>query len=278
MRIAYLTGEYPRATDTFIQREVATLRTLGMDIHTFSVRPTGSEHWVGSEQQAERDRTVYLLPPHPLRLLVAHAALLFKTPLRYGKALKLAWQGRSPGLKALLYQGFYFLEAGLLAHFLQARDLEHLHNHLADSSCTVAMLAATLAGIPFSFTVHGPYIFFEPYRWQLGLKVQQAAFVSCISHYCRSQVMLFCPLEQWSKLHIVHCGVDLKRFALVSHQPQSKRLLYTGRLSAAKGLPVLLQALERLIRFHPDLCLTVVGDGTDRPMLENLVATLGLTS
>ena len=26
MRIAYLTGEYPRATDTFIQREVAALR------------------------------------------------------------------------------------------------------------------------------------------------------------------------------------------------------------------------------------------------------------
>src|SRR5690606_11508129 len=28
MRIAYLTGEYPRATDTFVQREVAALREL----------------------------------------------------------------------------------------------------------------------------------------------------------------------------------------------------------------------------------------------------------
>lgn len=29
MRIAYFTGTYPRATDTFIQREVMGLRELG---------------------------------------------------------------------------------------------------------------------------------------------------------------------------------------------------------------------------------------------------------
>ena len=47
MRIAYLTGEYPRATDTFIQREVAALRENGVDVYTFSVRRTGDEHIVG---------------------------------------------------------------------------------------------------------------------------------------------------------------------------------------------------------------------------------------
>ena len=50
MKIAYLTGEYPRATDTFIQREVAALRKQGVQIKTFSVRPTGEEHMVGEEQ------------------------------------------------------------------------------------------------------------------------------------------------------------------------------------------------------------------------------------
>ena len=32
LRIAYLTGEYPRATDTFIQREVAALRAHGIEV------------------------------------------------------------------------------------------------------------------------------------------------------------------------------------------------------------------------------------------------------
>jgi colanic acid/amylovoran biosynthesis glycosyltransferase len=277
MRIAYLTGEYPRATDTFIQREVAGLRNLGVEVHTFSVRPTGTEHIVGPEQQAERDRTTTLLPPHLPHLLRAHISLLLRSPRRYVRGLKLAWAGRSPGLKALLYQLFYFIEAGTLAHAIKQRQIQHLHNHLADSSCTVAMLAATLAGIRFSFTIHGPAIFFEPYRWRLDLKVQQALFVSCISYYCRSQLMLFCPSEQWSKLHIIHCGVDLQRFTPVVHQPGRKRLLYTGRLSTAKGLPILFQALVQVVQQHPDLVLTIVGDGGDRQALETLATDLKLT-
>jgi colanic acid/amylovoran biosynthesis glycosyltransferase len=277
MRIAYLTGEYPRATDTFIQREVAGLRTLGVEVHTFSVRPTGAEHIVGPEQRAERDRTTTLLPPHLPQLLQAHFSLLFRSPRRYAQGLRLAWMGRSPGLKALLFQLFYFIEAGPLAHALKQRQIQHLHNHLADSSCTVAMLAATLAGIRFSFTIHGPAIFFEPYRWRLDLKVRQALFVSCISYYCRSQLMLFCPSDQWPKLHIVHCGVDLQRFTPVVHQPGQKRLLYTGRLSAAKGLPILFQALVQVVQQHPDLVLTIVGDGGDRQALETLAIDLKLT-
>ena len=277
MRIAYLTGEYPRATDTFIQREVAGLRSLGVEVHTFSVRPTGAEHIVGPEQQAERDRTTNLLPPHLPHLLQSHVSLLFRAPLRYAQGLRLAWMGRSPGFKALLYQLIYFIEAGTLAHALQQRQIQHLHNHLADSSCTVAMLAATLAGIRFSFTIHGPAIFFEPYRWRLDLKVRQALFVSCISYYCRSQLMLFCPSDQWIKLHIVHCAVDLQRFKPVIHQPNGKRLLYTGRLSAAKGLPILFQALTQVVLQHPDLVLTLVGDGPDRQALETLATNLKLT-
>ncbi len=277
MRIAYLTGEYPRATDTFIQREVAGLRNLGVEVHTFSVRPTGIEHIVGPEQQAERDRTTTLLPPHLPHLLNAHASLLVQSPRRYMQALKLAWQGRSPGLKALFYQLFYFLEAGTLARALQQRQIQHLHNHLADSSCTVAMLATTLAGIRFSFTIHGPAIFFEPYRWRLDLKVQQALFVSCISYYCRSQLMLFSPPDHWPKLHIVHCGVDLQRFVPVTHQSHCKRLLYTGRLAAAKGLPILFQALQQLVPHHSDLMLTLVGDGPDHVALETLAVALNLT-
>ncbi|MEL6119129.1 MAG: colanic acid biosynthesis glycosyltransferase WcaL, partial [Pseudomonadota bacterium] len=51
--IAYLTGQYPRATDTFIQREVSALRALGHEVVTASVRATEAAHHVGPEQKAE---------------------------------------------------------------------------------------------------------------------------------------------------------------------------------------------------------------------------------
>src|SRR5947208_16153501 len=63
LRLAYMTGQYPRATDTFIQREVATLRELGYHVQTFSVRKPPETENVGSETAAERSSTVYLLPP-----------------------------------------------------------------------------------------------------------------------------------------------------------------------------------------------------------------------
>lgn len=276
MRIAYLTGEYPRATDTFIQREVATLQKQGVEVHTFSVRRTGDEHMVGIEQKQERDRTFYILPPHPLNLLWAHLLLLLNSPSRYFRAMQLAWSTRQPGLQGGIYQLFYFLEAGILAQQILQRKITHLHNHFPDSSGTVAMLAAELGGFTFSFTMHGPYIFFEPHRWRLDEKIKRALFVACISYYCRSQGMIFVPTQVWHRMHIIHCGIDPTLFTPVTHQESSKRLLYIGRLAAAKGLPILLESLVSLKRSHPEIILTVVGDGSDRGELEQMATKLGL--
>ena len=70
MKIAYLTGEDPRATDTFIQREVAGLRAEGIEVLTCSIRRTGDQHLVGEEQKAEAARTFHVLPAvaNPLRM------------------------------------------------------------------------------------------------------------------------------------------------------------------------------------------------------------------
>jgi len=276
MRIAYLTGEHPRATDTFIQREVAGLRALGVDVQTFSVRRPGIEQLVGEEQKAEFDRTTYLLPPNLLQLIGSHLKLLRNG--RYWRSLKLAWKTRQPGLRGLLYQLFYFLEAGILARQLQIRQIQHLHNHLATSSGTVAMLAAELGNFTFSFTLHGPYIFFEPYQWHLSEKIDRALFICCISHYCRSQGMVFASIEAWNRMHIIHCGIDPALFKPVSHQSTGNRLLYVGRLAAVKGLPILLESLAKLVSSYPDLELTVVGDGSDRELLEALTDSLNLRS
>ncbi|MEO1762519.1 MAG: glycosyltransferase family 4 protein [Cyanobacteria bacterium J06629_18] len=277
MQIAYLTGEYPRATDTFIQREVAALRQQGVEVHTFSVRPTGEEHMVGKEQKQERNQTFYILPPKPLKIIASHLGLFLTSPARYLKTLKLAWSTRLHGLRGDLYQLFYFLEAGILAWEIKQRGIPHLHNHFGDSSCSVAMLAAELGGFSYSFTLHGPYIFFQPYHWRLDEKIGRALFVSCISHYCRSQGMIFAPIDKWDSMHIVHCGIDPELFKPVSHNGQGKRLLYVGRLAAAKGLPILLQSLTDLKQKHPDVILTVVGDGSDRTLLEQMTVDLGLS-
>lgn len=55
-------------------------------------------------------------------------------------------------------------------------------------------------------------------------------------------------------------------------------LLCVGRLEPGKGVQYLLQALRQVRVVHTDLTLTVVGDGSFRPELERLAASLDLTA
>ncbi|MBV1862923.1 MAG: glycosyltransferase family 4 protein [Rhodobacteraceae bacterium] len=277
--IAYLTGEYPRATDTFIQREVMALRGLGVDVNTCSIRKTGPEHLVGEEQRDEARKTFYVLKAakSPVRFVGAHLRALASSPKRYFRGLSLAWRSSAPGIKARLYQFFYFAEAVVLAEHLKKQEVIHLHNHIATASCSVAMLASEVSGIPYSFTLHGPDIFFEPHRWRLDLKIEKAAFVACISDFCRSQAMAFSPVSHWPKLHIVHCAVEPERYEIARDQGQNTpHLTFVGRLASVKGLPILFEALPQILTDFPDLKVTLVGDGPERVQLEQDAKAMGL--
>ncbi len=169
-KIAYLTGEYPRASDTFIQREVAALRDLGHEVQTCSIRRTGVEHLVGPEQRSEQSQTFHVLEAVKSTLFLRALGQNLRQPARFLSALKLAWSTAPKGIKGRLYQMIYLAEAMVLATKLQDAGVTHLHNHIAKASCTVAMLASHLSGIPYSFTIHGPDIFFEPHHWRIDVK------------------------------------------------------------------------------------------------------------
>lgn len=277
LRLAYLTGLYPAASHTFIQREIAALRALGVQITIASVRAPGEDQIIGPEEEAARAETFYLLAAacNPLRLLGAHGRLLWRSPGRWFKALALALRTARPGFKGFIWQCFYFLEAGVLARHLQVSGITRLHNHFADSSATVSMLTSALTDIPYSFTLHGPTEFFAPESWHLGEKVARAKQVICISHFARSQVMLFSDPAHWHKLRIVHCGVSPARYAVGPAGEGPCRMLFVGRLDPVKGLRVLLEGFETARMQVSELRLTVIGDGEDRAWVEEQAARIG---
>ena len=265
--IAYLTGEYPRATDTFIQREVAALRRQGRDIRTFSIRRTGPDHIVGPEQRAEQAATFHVLAAtaSPHRFLAACFGAL-RRPARCLRALSLAWRTAPRGVRGRLYNLVYLAEAVTLAHAMRAAGIVHLHNHIAMASGTVAMLASALSGVPYSLTLHGPDIFFAPHHWRLDEKIARAAFVACISDFCRSQAMLFSKPADWDRLHIIHCGIDPSRYD--GPPGGDGPVVFVGRLAAVKGVPLLLEAMDRVCAARPAARLVLAGDGPERAAIE----------
>lgn len=212
MRLAYFTNTYPRATDTFIRIEVNGLRKRGFEVFTYSVRKAGSEHDVDKEVVCEKRNTKYLLPFNFFSLFWLNVKLLFSAPVRYLNTINLAMNTSRPGIKGHLFQIIYFFEAVLLSKLLVDDKIAHLHNHLGDNSGTVTLLAAKLANIPFSISIHGPHIFFDGLHWALDKKTEYSKFISCIGYYCRSQMMLYSDKKYWSKFQIIRCGIDLNKF------------------------------------------------------------------
>jgi colanic acid/amylovoran biosynthesis glycosyltransferase len=278
MRIAYYTTCYPRATDTFIQREVLGLRQRGIDVRTFAVRRSGADHDISSEVVDEKRNTFYALPIGPLKVIAANLSTLMRAPRRYVAALALALSTRRPGLPGLALQLAYFQEAVVLAREMRRQGITHVHNHGGDNSGTVTLLVSALLGIGFSITIHGPYIFFDPTHWALREKVRKARFIACISHYALSQMMLFSDKSDWFRLRIIHCGVDITRFRYQDIRPQVRKLLYTGRLEVEKGLPVLFESVRLLLAQGYEFELTLVGNGCDRQALEQLGRDLGISA
>jgi colanic acid/amylovoran biosynthesis glycosyltransferase len=276
MKIAYLTSFYARASDTFIRNEVVELRARGHTVHTFSIRRASDPH-LSQEVLAEQATTDYILSHGAGVLLVAILQQTLGHPVATIKACKLAWKTRSPGTTSTLRQLAYLTEAAYLAGRLRRLGVQLLHNHIAENSATVAMLASEMSGVPFSMTVHGPGIFYHPLNWALPEKIRRSAFTACISHFCRSQCMLFTSPEDWSKLRIVRCAVG-RGFETRSLTPipAAPRLVCVGRLYAEKGLLVLVEAVAQYVQRGGQCEVVLIGDGPLRASIERMIADRGL--
>lgn len=276
MKIAYLTSQYARASDTFIRREVQGLREMGHEVHTFSARRAPGQD-VSEEVRREQANTMYLTEQPVLEMAKSTLRRIRKKPARFVEASRSAFGLGRAGLKNRLWQVAYLLEASHLAEEMESRGVEHLHNHLAQASATVALLASELSGIPYSMTVHGPHIFFEPREQALGPKVSRSAFTACITEFCKSQVKIFTPYTSWDKIEIIHCGLD-QTFLGKPPTPVSdtNKVVTVGRLCEEKGQMELIDVVAQLKADGIDMELIVVGDGPLKAPMEALADKLGV--
>lgn len=276
-RVAYLVSEYPKISHTFIQREIHSVEKAGKDVIRFSIRTPNSDDLSGSVEKQEHQKTTYILSKckNPLSLAKGHLSLLFTSPGRYLRALGTAVRHRPPGLKGFIYSLIYFTEAGILASEMRRSNADHLHTHFANSGCTVAMIASQMSGTPFSFTMHGPTDFFAVDHFSIPEKIARASFVACISHFCRSQMMLFSDQADWEKLKIVRCGIEPEKY-VNSEKKSGNTILFVGRMAGVKGVPLLLNAVKELSKTNDAIVLQLVGDGPERKALEAKSTEMGI--
>jgi glycosyltransferase involved in cell wall biosynthesis len=190
-----------------------------------------------------------------------------------------AWKTSAPGVRAHAFQLIYLVQACFLARRLGQLGVVHLHNHIAMNSATVAMLASSLSGVPWSMTVHGPHDFIEPYRWALPQKIASAGFSVFIAEFGRSQAMMLVESALWPRMHVVRCGLDESFLQFPRTRiTNDAGLVFVGRLAPEKGVLLLLEAVARLV--PEGICprLVLIGDGPSRPEVEAYIARQNLNS
>jgi glycosyltransferase involved in cell wall biosynthesis len=276
--IAYLTSYYARAGDTFIRGEVEQLRRLGHVVHTFSIRDPGPEEVISDEIRRERAATIDLVEAGAVRLALAGLRRAIAAPRRSLEAVRVAIRTVPMGIPGRWTRRIsYVLEAAYLADWLEARGVGHLHNHIAESSAVVAMLASIYTDIPYSLTIHGPSEFDRPGLLALDEKIGRSAFAVAISEFTRSQLYRWCAREHWPKIRVIRCGLDESFLSRgVAPIPARPRLVSVGRLAEPKGHLLLIEAAARLRERGPEFELVLVGDGPLRGEIEGMIDRLDL--
>ncbi len=275
MKIAYLSSQYPAPSHTFIRREVEALRRRGLDIDTFSIRPPKAHEVISAADQQSLATTWYVLPTSPLHILRNNLVLFLRRPVTYLRTLAQTLTHRLPGLKGLLWSGFYFLEAMLLAEQFEARQVRHLHNHFANPAANVGLAICRYLGITWSMTLHGLCDFDDPLTILLAEKVAACQFVACATQFGRAQTMRLTPPEQWHKVFVSRCGLELDRFPSQPHAAKLTdrlQVLCVARLSSEKGQVGLIQAFALAVAKGLDADLILIGGGPDEARIRAAVS------
>ena len=190
---------------------------------------------------------------------------------------------------------------GIFALFVELRrlfrktnpDIVHVQ-YLAPG--LIPILAAKAAGIKRVFaTVHQPG---RIYQWKHKVFIRTAAHL-CDAFFCNSRSVE----ESWfgdsqffdskkinskRKHFTVYNGVDIERIERIAKEVNKERIKnllgirdkriigVVGRLRKEKGQATVLESMKTVLQELPDTVLIVVGDGPDRPHLEELGKKLGI--
>ena len=276
MIIAYLVNQYPKVSHSFVRREVAAVESCGLKVARFSIRSCESE-LVDKADKLEQELTKVVLGVGVKGLVLALLRVALTKPARLVEALRLTFKVGWHSERGIILHLAYLAEACVLLNWFAEQGIAHVHAHFGTNSTTVAMLCRVLGGPTYSFTVHGPEEFDKATLLSLDEKIKRSTFVAAVSSFGKSQLFRWCDRTLWSKIHVIHCGVDAAFLAApYVPVPAAPRLVCIGRLSEQKGHLLLLEAAYLLAVAGLDFQLVFVGDGPLRAEIEKQIVQLNL--
>ncbi|CTQ34790.1 glycosyltransferase [Jannaschia rubra] len=275
MKLLVVVSEFPKLTETFAYRNVVEYGRLGHDARIFHVKPFRDREIVHGFVRDLLPRA-FTFPYLGARTLGALAAETFRRPGTMARLIGrlLAAHRREP--RRGMAVAALFPKAVALGRWCRRNGVEHIHAEFAGHPANAALIAATLADVPFSFSAHANDIFVS--QALLPEKARAAAFVRAISAY-NVRWLTALPGFPADKLRLIRCGVARETLDAPLPDlpgPEGLRILYVGSLLRKKGVAHLLDALAAL---PADMAWTarILGGGDLSETLKAQADRLGLT-
>ena len=284
MQIAFVAGQFPKLSETFILNQVNGLIERGHEVTVYADRPDpaqGAHPDDGDSLWRERIRYWHARPGR-IRQVLRLAGLL---GAGRGGDRRRQFNFLRRSLR-LLHDGAGERDLAFPLRVLQAAGLRRRYDAIVAHFGHVGLDALRLRA---AGAIEGSLVTFF-HGWDMGvfpprrgarvyrrLFAEGDLFLAVSRHWRERLIDLGCPRERTS---VHRMGIDCRRFAFAARTPAPDgvtRMVSVARLVEKKGLAYALQAMARLVRQHPAIAYTIVGDGPLRPELEALAADLGLS-
>ena len=281
--IGYVLTHHPRASQTFIDAELAAIDATGHGVTVFAMNEPEPDQIRTARDRRSRDLAVYLKaagPPAVLRAVLA-ACRVGPHHLLAVALLAVGTSGRNARAAARRFA--HLAEALIVWDRAAAAGIDHLHAHFAQAPSTIAWLAAELGRRTgrgpraWSFTIHGLGEMRDPAEHLPRPKLTSASPIVCVCDATLDRLREIAdtaPIEA----RVIRIGIDLDHFSARDHRPVGTPavVMMVGRLAEAKGQRVAIQAIAELRGRGAMVDLVLVGDGPDRTHLGQVAERLDI--
>jgi glycosyltransferase involved in cell wall biosynthesis len=267
--IAYLFTTFPKPTETFLQREVVALRSLGVEMRLYSM-------W-GGEPSFRGLPVVRFRKWRLLTLLWLIPIEAWRRPRLLGELLRGLARRRAPSWLNFWENMLGAAFACAYARSFRRERPELIHAAWGGAPATAAWLLGRMDGHRYSAGAHAYDIFEHGGDWWLREKLGEAAFVHTSTEMGRQALIGHGVAPE--RIRCIRRGLD--RFPPVKplRSPRSPlRLVCVARLVEKKGLDRQLRIYAALRAAGMPFAACIVGDGPLRPVLENLAGRLGVAA
>lgn len=280
MKVAYVFTDVPSHAGTFANAELQEMASRRLPIEVFILRNR--------------------LPPTDGAREVVNQFIVHRTPYLFSIALfrdvcRAMW--RQPGVlirtileivrdnavsPVILARALAILPKSIhFAFVAQERGMTLIHAYWASMPALSAHIISRFSGIPFSTWAHAGADIYNRRRQtprSLRSRLRDARLVLTCNSANLPHFRTLSGVDVLQKVVLLTHGVDIAKFPLreIRRSANTLRVLAVGRLSAAKGIDVLLNACRLLMDHGIAIECSIAGSGPLEPELRAMSARLGL--